>query len=460
MKNNIVNINSTNLAEAIKKENQPDWIYIGTNGEQKISRQRLYIHLKENLKLKITDKGNLFLYEDKIYKRLSVRDFKAMIKSYMPVEIRSEPDWEAVWKEFCTDKPDLKETDFDSDENIIGFENGVLELDSGELKEYSEDILLTRIVPCKYYPNKSLDEAPVFKSYLETLCDNNEVEMDFLLEYIGGILSHVKGWRFKKMLELVGDGNTGKTQLRELTMNLLGREHSVSIDMKKINERFGAVQLYRKRLAGSGDMSTVEIAEMNVIKNLTGGDSLFAEYKGKDGFSFRYDGFLWFNANKLPHFRGDRGQHVYERFAIIQCHNIIPKEKRDPQLLDKIMAEKNVIASVAVDKFKKAIERGYKFSESSEMRNSIINYQVENNSLLAFIKDCCCFDFNSRGTKRSDFNKVYKKWCVANRMLPERDREIGKQLEEYYQITTKKVNGYFYYPIEISDDVLKEMDIT
>lgn len=460
MENNIVNINATNLAEAIKKAYQPDWIYIGSNGEQKISRQRLYIHLKENLKLKITDKGNLFLYDDKIYKKLNVRDFKAMIKSYLPVEIRSETDWEAVWKEFCTDKADLKETDFDSDENIIGFENGVLELDSGEMKEYSEDMLLTRIVPCEYYPNKSLDESPVFKSYLETLCDNNEVEMDFLLEYIGGILSHVKGWRFKKMLELVGDGNTGKTQLRELVMNLLGREHSVSIDMRRINDKFGTVQLYRKRLAGSGDMSTVEIAEMNVIKNLTGGDDIFAEYKGKDGFSFRYDGFLWFNANKLPHFRGDRGQHVYERFAIVQCHNIIPREKRDPQLLDKMMAEKNVIASVAVDKFKKAIERGYKFSESSEMRNSIINYQVENNSLLAFMKDCCYFDFTCRGTKRSDFNKVYKKWCIANRMLPERDREIGKQLEEYYQITTKKVNGYFYYPIEISDDVLKEMDIT
>ena len=109
----------------------------------------------------------------------------------------------------------------------------------------------------------------------------------------------------------MGAGNTGKTQLRELTMNLLGRDNCVSIDMKKINERFGAAQLYQKRLAGSGDMSTVEISEMAVIKNLTGGDSLFAEYKGKDGFSFRYDGLLWFNANALPHFRGDRGEHVF-----------------------------------------------------------------------------------------------------------------------------------------------------
>lgn len=59
-------------------------------------------------------------------------------------------------------------------------------------------------------------------------------------------------------------------------------------------------------------MSTIDIEEMNVIKNLTGGDKLNAENKGKDGFTFRYDGFLWFNTNELPHFRGDRGVHVYK----------------------------------------------------------------------------------------------------------------------------------------------------
>lgn len=264
-----------------------NWIIFTNEGSIKVSSQILYKHLKEDLKLKISDKGNYFLFEKGIYRKISTREFKFIIKSHIPIELRKPKDWNSVWEEFNTDEPNVIESDFNSDENIIGFENGVLKLDTGKIVDYDETMLLTRRVACKYIPNKTLDDAPIFKKYLENLCNNNNVQMDFLLEYIGAILSNVKGWRFKTLLILVGEGNTGKTQIREVTMNLLGREHCVSIDMKKLNERFGASQLYSKRLAGSGDMSTVEIEEMNIIKNLTGGDSLFAEFKGKDEITFR-----------------------------------------------------------------------------------------------------------------------------------------------------------------------------
>lgn len=442
----------------VNPNNNPKWIYTDNSGRNHIDTQKLYLHLKENLNLKITDKGNVFLYNSNIYIPLSARDFKALIKEYLPIQYRESKHWESVWKEFMTDFPDVEETDFNSDENIVGFQNGVLELDKGALREYSKDDLLTRKIPCNYIENQSLDNASIFQSYLKTLCNDNQVEMTFLLEYIGAILSNVKGWRFKKLLILVGAGNTGKTQLRELTMNLLGRDNCVSIDMKKINERFGAAQLYRKRLAGSGDMSTVEISEMNVIKNLTGGDSLFAEFKGKDGFSFRYDGFLWFNANALPHFRGDRGEHVYSRFVIINCDNVIPAAERDPQLLDKLMTEKDVISSIAIDAFRKAVERDYKFSESDEMVTTRRQYTIENNSLLTFVKDCCELYTFEHKTKRIEFKQIYKMWCDSNRVYPERDREIDKQLLDFFHIEARKSNGYYYYNLQIHGDIRREYD--
>lgn len=442
----------SNINNTIKNS---EWI-VDYSGKKTFLPQKLYLHFKYNLNLKITDTGNMFLYDGRIYNKISARETKALIKDYIPVEIRCNKDWEAVWKELCTDKPDMLESEFDSDENIIGFNNGVLNLKTGELHNFGEKYLLTRLVDCNYQPNKSLEDAPVFNKYINELCRKNSEEIDFLLEYIGGILSNVQGWRFKKLLILVGEGNTGKTQIREFTMNLLGREHCVSIDMRKLNERFGPAQLYRKRLAGSGDMSTVEISEMNIIKNLTGGDSLYAEFKGKDGFSFRYDGFLWFNANELPHFRGDRGTHVYKRFAIICCDNIIPPEKQDRQLLDKIMFEKDIIASVAIDKFIKALKRGYKFSESERMKMNNKSYRIENNSLLTFISECCETCNTEARIKRSEFNEIYKNWCSANRVLPERAREIGKQLETYSDIKAHKSNGTYYYNLHIKEEFENE----
>ena len=435
------------------------WIRIEADGKVKILRQDLYTYLKENLHLKISGNGNMYLYDSGCYRLISNNELKALIKEYLPVQFRNNKDWEAVWREFTTDFPDIKEEDFNCDEKHIVFKNGVLDISQKEtntLENHSPKYLYTRKIPCNYTPGLTLDDAPVFKTYLDTLCGDDEQAKIFLLEFIGAIISNVKGWRFKKLLLLVGEGNTGKTQLREFVVNLLGKCNCISMDMAKLNERFASALLWRKRLAGSGDMGFVTIDEVNTLKNLTGGDNLFAEFKGKDGFSFVYDGLLWFNTNKLPYFRGDRGKHVYERFMIVRCPNIIPKEKRDPQLLDKLLNEKEAIVSVAIEYLKQAIERGYQFTESEFMTCERDDYEIENNSLLCFVSECC--QIGNGYTRRSEFNKIYVQWCRINAVQPERSREIGNLLWKTYQLEASKRNGLYVYPLAIKDEELEELE--
>lgn len=436
--------------------NMSPWLYVDATGKTSVIPQKLYLQLKDQLPLKITDKDNYYIFDGKKYNRLSQREFKSLIKEYLPVEIRKRKDWLSVFDEFATDSIDISESDFDSDENIVAFENGVLHLDTMELKPFSDKYYITRVVPCKYVPKKTLNDAPIFKSYLTKLVGHDKEAGTFLMEYIGGVISNIYGYRFKRLLILVGKGNTGKSQYRELLINLVGESNCTSIDLRKLQERFGTSQLYGKRFAGSGDMSNMDISELNIAKELTGGDEISAEFKGKDSFTFKYRGFLGFNANDLPFFRGDRGSHVYERFNIVRCDNVIPKEERDPNLLEKMLKEKDVIASVSVRYLKDAIERGYKFTESQSMLDERKKYETNNNSLLAFYNDCC----EATGKiRRSEFNSIYKKWCMGNNVKPERDREIPAQLMEHYGIKAKKVNGIFYYVfLTIKEEVLNEYD--
>jgi phage/plasmid-associated DNA primase len=99
---------------------------------------------------------------------------------------------------------------------------------------------------------------------------------------------------------MVGPGDTGKSQLKSLVERLLGNGNYVGIDMKEIEARFGTSNLYGKRLAGSSDMSFLTVDELKTFKKCTGGDSLFAEFKGQNGFEFTYNGLLWFCMNRLP----------------------------------------------------------------------------------------------------------------------------------------------------------------
>ena len=424
------------------------------SGEVHIHPQKLYEYLKKTRIFRKSDAGKIYMYKKGVYRLINISDLKTMVKMMLPVDYRKPKHWNAVVEEFKTDLSNVKEEKFNS-EHLINFENGILNLSTGELIKHSSEYYFTRQIPCNYVPNLTFDDAPVFKKYIEKLVDNDYETIGFLMEFIGATLSNIMGARFKSMLLLVGAGNTGKTQLRELVMRILGEENCISIDMAKINDRFGASTLVGKRLAGSGDMAYVELSEINIIKNLTGGDTQFAEYKGKDGFSFKYEGLLWFNANKLPYFRGDRGDHVYSRFKIVRCSNVIPENERDPEILDKMLLEKEAIINIAITCLIKAIKRGYKFRESKSMIAERQQYEIENNSLLTFVQECC--DIGSGTTRRSEFNCIYEIWCRKNYVKPERNRDIGSQLLKIFGISSHKSYGHFVYNISINEDIKEEL---
>lgn len=92
------------------------------------------------------------------------------------------------------------------------------------------------------------------------------------MEYIGAVLSNVPGYRFKKALILYGPGDTGKSQLHELIQHLVGLFNCHTLDLDKMERRFGAAQVFGKRLVGSGDLPSGKIKELAVFKALTGGD--------------------------------------------------------------------------------------------------------------------------------------------------------------------------------------------
>lgn len=435
------------------------WVFIDRDGMVKISTQRLYEYLRNHIHLKVTSNGNIYLYDGEgIWKMITPNICKGIIKSFLPTRYRTFKHWNFIYEEFITDLADIEDDDFNADENIINFQNGILDLQTMELKDHSPKYLSTIQIPCAYNPDLTWDNAPTFKKYLNDLLGDDEVTKTFLLQVIGVVCSNIYCWRLKKILLLVGDGNTGKSILRELTMHLVGLENCVSIELKRLGERFGSSALYGKRIAGSGDLGAVELSDVELLKQASGGDELYAEFKGKDSFTFRYDGFIWCNCNKLPYFRGDRGQWVYDRFCIVRCNNVIPPEKQDKQLLDKLLAEKEAIVSIAVQAIREVVQNGYRFTESESMKKERHAYSIENNSLFTFVNDCC--KLHQGKTLRSKFNQVYMTWCKLNRVQPERLRDIEPQLTKMFGITATKSGGYFEYPLAIKGEVIQEQEET
>ncbi len=195
-------------------------------------------------------------------------------------------------------------------------------------------------------------------------------------------------------------------------------------------------------------MKFARVPELDKIKELTGGDHINAEAKYQNSFSMQFRGFLWWNCNELPIIssNADTGEHVFERLLILSCLNIIPEDQRDPQLLEKMLEEKEVIVSNAVEHLKKTITNGYRFTESERTIKNREEYAISNNSLALFLTECCVI--GEGRTITSLFKEKYKAWCKENNLEPERPNSITKILENDFGVIKGK-SGNEYYELKL-----------
>lgn len=247
------------------------------NKELDIIPQEIFIYIMETEKIRSVRIGNsngIFLYkynkEKGVYEHWAEINVKSYIKSLMPIRIRKPAHWEWVYKELTTEAADTEESDFNSNENIINFQNGIVDLTTGKLLPHSSEYLSTIQIPCNYIENAKLPQAQVTLKFLQTITGNNPDDMFTFLEVWGAGMSNVYGWRFKKLIVLKGPGDTGKSVAREYITDLIGQENCFTVDIAQLNSRFGTAGILGKRIVGSGDLKYARVSEMDKIKELTG----------------------------------------------------------------------------------------------------------------------------------------------------------------------------------------------
>lgn len=383
----------------------------------------------------------LYIYEDGVYnlydKNMMIGLLKEPVERF-DINLVSMNKIEESYKQILSDRNVIGYEDLDCEESIINFRNGLLRVTGGELTLLPHDpsVRSTIQIPCDWLDHD--EPTPVFDSYMDTLTDGSEGLKQLLLEYMGVTISNVRGHRMKKVLIMVGPGDTGKSQLKALTERILGPGNFVSADLKEIEARFGTGNAFGKRLVGCSDMSFARVDELKILKMFTGGDSVFAEYKGQQGFEFTFGGQMWFCANEPPKFGGDHGRWAYDRIMLVNCPNVISAERQDKQLLDKMFAERNGIVRKCVQALQKVIANGYRYDEPRCVEDARDAYQQDNSSVIGFVTECMCDrapgDYKDGVTTSKVFD-VYQEWCKKNNHGYSRSfKEFKKELTAYLNI--------------------------
>lgn len=456
----------------------PNWIQLNNRG-MSVNPELLaeYIMNTENyifVQLREQESQQCYWYQNGVYVRISAKHIKARIRAIIQkyyTEIAKIRVIEDTYKHITY--PDEKhfvsdESLLDADENIINFQNGVLHLDTLELKEHSPEYLSTVQIPCDWNP-KAKETVQTFYNYITHLADDDWDSALTLIQAIGFAISNVKIKRFKKSLILCGAGNSGKSLFLEFMSLLIGKDNFVAMPFEQLDKRFSMSTIYRKRIAGDDDCNYCNFSSVSTFKSITGGGKLICEEKGKQSFTFIFDGLYVICANSLPLFGGDKGTHVYERIIPIKCGSSIPENQRDKKLIEKLYAEREAIIYLAVMEFKKTIENNYTFTVSAKSKELLEEYKIENDIVLQFINECCEIRTTYDNVTTKVLYDAFKTWCFQNgeRYIPKKS-QFSEGICNFYGVEPTRtgrnkiqriVDGKHYFLHTLTQEAKKELHI-
>lgn len=431
---------------------------------------KLAQYIRQNLKyILVRDNGRqsiqVYVYEKGVYSYFADDMLVGVIKQFIAAYDEQLVDLRVVHtaiEHIKTDRVYVSERALNANESVINFRNGLLYVSANslELKEHSPDVLSTVQLPCDWLGDESA--TPEFDRYVQKLTNEDSDAIKLILQSLGVVISNIKGWRMKKSLFMQGPGDSGKSLIRKLAEYLVGLGNYIGIDLDSIEERFGTGAIYGKRLVGTADMAFMRVKELKTFKRLTGGDSVFAEFKGQQPFEYVFNGFLWFCMNRLPRFGGDDGKWVYDRIMVVDCPNSIPREQQDKFMFEKLCRECPGIVYKAVKALQEVIQNGYDFTEGTAQKAARERYRNENSTVVAFFKECMCKWPEGKiggNATTSRIYRIYRAWCDENnRGYSKTSREFRDEISDYLgaafsTITVHRNKGTYFREYTLCNEV-------
>lgn len=384
-----------------------------------------------------------------IGKPLLLGEIKKYVEAFDENLVKSS-DIEEVFRLLFTDRRRIDAEDINNDTDIINFRNGILKLSTMEFLPHDPKYLSTVQLDCNYNPEAG--DCPIFDGFIQTLSNGDEEVMTLLCEYLGLAISNIPGYKTKRVLYLVGETDAGKSKYFELLSRLVGSENFSAISLKGLEERFGTYRLYGKRLAGCADLSVASVSELNVLKNITGGDPIHFEGKGKDVITAKYKGVMLFSSNELPEFGGDHGNAVFNRLLIVPCNNSIPLERQDKMLIEKLWNEREAIVAKCIPYLKDLIDRDCVLTEPKVCHDARAAYQAVVEPILTFIDEYTVprdQADHAEITNLSSMYEAYNNFCTINNFKPHDSRRF-KAILAQYKIVEVKIKNNRCYTIELT----------
>lgn len=327
-----------------------------------------------------------------------------------------------------------------SDANYIAFKNGIYDLSTDRLIDYTPDIVLTNRINYNY--TKGAYNKLTDTTLNKIACNDREVRA--LLEECIGYCFYRRN-ELGKAFILTGDKANGKSTFLDLIKYMLGNYNISALDLRELGDRFNTAMLFGK-LANIGDDIGDEFLQGNsvsIFKKVVTGNRVKAENKGEKPFEFDPYVKLLFSANDMPRMRDKTGA-VLRRLVMIPFKATFTKDDPDydPYITYKLKAVDSIeyLIQLGVEGLKRVL-RNSEFTTSKKVTDALVEYEEENNPIIAFVNDVGEDAVVNQPT--TDVYLRYTTFCSQNQLQSLSKIAFSKQINKKLSTTVlaKRING-------------------
>ncbi|MFA5365602.1 MAG: phage/plasmid primase, P4 family [Candidatus Bathyarchaeia archaeon] len=303
----------------------------------------------------------------------------------------------------------IDRSEFNKFTGTIPVLNGLLDLDTGILTDFTPEQIFTFKLQVKY--DKTAD-CQKFKQWLTEVQTKDNIVT--LQEYAGYNL--LPSMPFHKSIWFIGEGRNGKSTFITTMEKILGENNVEHIPIQALNgeRNFAESQLYGKLINISSEPTTKNELETPLFKKLTGNDFISAEVKCKQKrIGFRSIAKFYILGNKYPRVR-DNTTAFKERIIVIKWEAEFIEGKNQIQNIEKTWLDDPEERSGILNWMIKGLQRlldNRKFTLTKTQHEMMIEFERASDSIAAWTDERLIFNPN-KYIEREKIAQDYMDYCA------------------------------------------------
>lgn len=362
------------------------------------------------------------------------------------------------------------EEKLDASVNLVGFENGVYDLDSSDFREGRPDDYISFSTGVNYRPyDPSHKHIIGIRNYMAQVLTKPQVREYVLKLFASFLHGSVKDQKFYIW---TGSGSNSKSKLVELFEKAFGdyccKFPITLLTQKRVASNAANSELARakgKRFASLQEPSEDEKLNIGLMKELSGGDKVMARSLFKEPIEFLPQFKMILLCNHLPHVPSDDGG-TWRRIRVVEFTSKFvenPVEENefpiDFELSSKLEAWKEHFMSMLLEYYKLYKTEG--ITEPEDVLACTREYKRQNDHLADFIHNCVEKKDGGFLTLNDAFSEL-KSWAKEDNIqmkIPtkaELEKYLSKNLAKC--VCGNNVKGYKGYRLKNRMEIIDDAD--